>query len=161
MRGELLGGRLLLGQAVERASSPNQIRAVDSHHAPIREKFLQRLSRNRIRALVTIGRQQDHTVRYVKIRIARRQSLSVGLNDDGHWQFDNVQWSPVLIAHGSEPLQVFLQRRVVIILGILLDDCDHGVWVHKPRQIIHVSVRVVAHNSVGEPQDVGDASPRE
>src|SRR5262249_1329560 len=50
-------------------------------------------------------------------------------------------------------LQVFLQRFVVFILGIVFDYGDNGSWTDKPSQVVDVTVRVVASDATAEPED--------
>ena len=61
----------------------------------------------------------------------------------------------VLVGHAAEPLQVLPERQMVGVLGVVLHHGHHGVGIDEPGQVIDVTVRVIPHDSVAEPQNVG------
>jgi hypothetical protein len=73
-----------------------------------------------------------------------------------HRQGDHPQGPPVLIAHGPEPLQVLLERFVVLVRRIGLHHSDDGRRIHEAGQIVDVTVGVVAGDPVAQPEDVAD-----
>src|ERR1035437_1753358 len=76
LRGGSPSRRLLLRHAVQRAQAPDQLRAVDAHHFPIRELSGEDGQRRAIVWVVEGGRQHQ-SVGDVKVGVAGRQLPSV------------------------------------------------------------------------------------
>jgi hypothetical protein len=73
-----------------------------------------------------------------------------------HRQGHHPKRPAVLVAHAAEPLQVLLERLVVFVSRVLLDDGDHRLGVHEPGEVVHVAVGVVARDPVAQPEDMAD-----
>ena len=57
----------------------------------------------------------------------------------------------------AEPLQVRLERLVVFVPGIFLDDGHDGRRIDEAGQVVHVAVGIVPRDPIAQPEDVGDA----
>src|SRR5439155_25451633 len=96
-------------------------------------------------------------VRDVEVRVARGQALAVEIQRRGHGQRDNLDPRAILEPHALESFPVFLEWPVVRIARIILSSEDHGPRPDEPADIIYVAVRVVARDSLPQPQHVGHA----
>ena len=79
--------------------------------------------------------------------------------DDGgrHRERFDFERAAVLIAHRAEAREVVLKDFVIHVGGIVLDDGDDRVGRDEAREVVDVSVGVVAGDAVAEPQHVGHA----
>ena len=69
----------------------------------------------------------------------------------------SVQRFAPLEPHGVEPVEVGAERFVVRVVRIFFNDGDHRIVSNETGDIIHVAVRVVAINSIAQPEDLFDA----
>src|SRR5215831_20028603 len=82
--------RLLLCHAVQGAETPDQLRAVDAHDLAIAEELRERSQRDAIVRVVE-GRHQDEAVRYIEVRVARRDACAVEYQGTRHRQPYDLQ----------------------------------------------------------------------
>ena len=79
----LLGRRLLLGHAVDRPESPDQISTVNSNHFAVGKDVGQNVERNTIIWIVE-DRHQHNSISDIEICIAGREPASFEVNRRGH-----------------------------------------------------------------------------
>ncbi len=103
---------------------------------------------------VVEGRDEHETVCDIEVGVAGRETLSLEIHRPGHGQLDDTQGLPVLVAGRLKAPEVVLERLVVWVVGARLDGRDDGLRVDKPREVVDVSVRVVAGDSAPQPDDV-------
>lgn len=104
-----------------------------------------------------INRNEDNPIADIKIGIRGRKTLTFEDHWAGHGHGDNLQGTPVLILHGSEPLQVILKGLVILIGRVLLHNRYDGCGIHESREVIHMTIRIITNNAIAQPEDVGDA----
>src|SRR5713101_2272544 len=148
------GRRLLLGYAVERSQAKHEIAAGNADDFTVGKQASQRVQG---RAVVRIvERRHDHEfIDDIKIRIARRKPLPFEINGRGHRQAFDAQWLPSLILHRLKEREIFLEWGVVGVVRIVFHYSDDGGRVHEAREIVDVAMRIVAGDSVLQPEDVG------
>ncbi len=119
----LQGCRLLLGHAMQRAESPDQIDAVDADDLAIGKQLGQNVQRHAVVGIMKC-RHQHQPIGDIEIRIAGGQALAA--KDDGarQRQFDDRELLSVQRARGLEAREILGQRLVVRIVRIRLDGGD-------------------------------------
>ncbi len=69
--------------------------------------------------------------------------------------FVPVRLAPIFISR--KPREIFLERLEVFVVAIFFDDGDDLSLRNKTREIVDVSVGIVAGDSVAEPKNLSDA----
>jgi len=152
-----LCGGLLLGEAVEGAEAPDEVGAIDADDASVGEEVLQGVERGFVGGWIAIGWQENDVIGDIEIGVAGRETLAAVFDDARHGQLDDAEGSAVLIAHGFQAHEVFLEGRVVDVVGIVLESSHDGGWVHETGEVVDVTIGIIAGDAVAEPEDVGDA----
>ena len=108
----------LLRDAVKRAEPPDQLRGINSNHAPVLEHELEDLNRFLI-ITVPVSRHEHLFVRDVKIRVTGGQPLSIVFDQSTGWQLNNTQRLAVLVAQREvrQPRARRPQRALGIVGG--------------------------------------------
>ena len=146
--------RLLLSQAVERSESPNQLPAINSDDAASWKTFAQ----GRQRCFVSrVGEcwYEHASIRDVKVRVTCRQPQTFALHLFRHRQSNDLK---VVLpdSHLAQARKVFLERLVIFVVAIFFHNSNNCLFGDKPREIVDMSVGVVASNAVTKPQDIAD-----
>ncbi len=140
---------LLHRHAVQRTEAEHQISTVNADDFARGKQLCERVERDAVVRIVERGNQHQ-AVGDVEIRVAGRQPLAVEVDRRGHGERDHAQ------AGALQQLQIFPQRFVVRF-DDLVDDGHHGFLIHEARQIVDVTVRVVARDALLQPD--GPANP--
>src|SRR5438094_935455 len=108
--------------------------------------------------VVWIGKSWNENagIRDIKVRVARRQALTFAHNLFRHRQSDNFDLA-LLEFHLAQAPKIFLERLVIFIFTILFDDRDDGMLRNETREIVDMTVSVVASDAVAEPENFPDA----
>ena len=117
----LLGGRLLLGNAVERAESEDQIAARNSGDFAIWKQARECIQRHAIVRIIESGHEHD-LVGYVEIRVACGKALTIEMDGRRHWERFHAQRPAVLIFHGLEQGEILLKGGIVGILWVVFQN---------------------------------------
>src|SRR3989304_3823528 len=70
---------------------------------------------------------------------------------------NNLDQGAVLEPQSLKALPVFLKSSVVCVARILFLNKDDGCGIHKTAKVIDVAMRVIARDTVTEPEDVRNA----
>src|SRR3954464_15599379 len=73
-----------------------------------------------------------------------------------HWECDDVQFASSDF-HPAQAVEIFLKRLVVFRCAILFNDSYNRSLGYKPREIIDVTVGVIAGDAIAEPENLADA----
>src|SRR5258706_2911292 len=101
-----LSPRLLLGHAMDRAQSPDQIAAMDAHYLAVGEDVCKNAECHAIVGVVEC-RDKHNSIGYIKVRIAGGQTLSAKRDGTRHGQLDHAQSAAVLVGRIAKPRQIF------------------------------------------------------
>lgn len=152
----LIRGGLLLGHAMNRAEPPHQIGTGDTHHLAHGEEILQCCQCSLVvRAM--IGGHQHCVIGDIKVGIAGWETIPLVLNGGWHTQGHDAKWTPMLIRHFPQPFQVVLERTIVDLGGVFFDRTDDGRRIDEAGDVVNVTIGVVSHNPVTQPENVRDA----
>ena len=120
-------------------------------------KVSENIERDAIVGIVE-GRHQHQSIGDVKIGVAGGQPLSAKDNGAGKRQFDDLQLASLKISGGAQAAQVFLQRFVVGVAHVGLDNGEDGIGGDEAGDVIHVAVGVVA--LMPQPSQITFSTPR-
>src|ERR1035437_4572572 len=129
---------------------------MNSHHPPIREDITERPQGNDIAGVVECWNQHCG-VGDLEVRITRGQALAIEVDGGRHRQGHNLDLRSVFQAHVLQALPIFLEWSVIRVVHISFPAENDGARIYKPAQVINVPVRVVAGNSLAEPENIGYA----
>jgi len=141
---------MLLGETMHRAQSPHQFGRRNANHAAAGEQTREAGGRDRIRGTIK-GRHDDGAVSNIEVGVRCGQAGAVVHQSRWHRQGFDLQRRAPLVAHGTEPREVVLEHPVVHVCGIFLDHGDDRIARDKARQVIYMTIGVIARNSIAEP----------
>ena len=147
----LLG--LLLTEAVETAESPDDVGAVDADDLAVGKTLFEDISGTSV-VDALVGWEDDFAVGDVEVGVGGWQTLVFVNHHIRHGQFNNGGLFAICQATLFQKLEVLLQGFVVLVPFVFLNGGDDGVGVDKSRKVVNMSVGVVAHNAVAQPDDV-------
>ena len=146
-------GWLLLCHAVHRAQAPDEISRIDGDDLPRREEFGESIEGDAIVCAIENWGEYD-SVGNVEIRIARWQTAAFEHHRLGHGKFDYRQLAcrpgRGLIAASAGSLE----GRMIQIFAVRLDHGDDRVLGDETRQVVYVSMGVVAEDAASQPDGV-------
>src|SRR5262245_10968902 len=148
-----LARRFLLRNAVEGAETPNQFSAVDADNAAAGKLALKDFNGFGV-ARVPICRDGDQSIGDVKVRVAGGKTAALVFQATGHRQFNDAERPALRVACGAEQFEILPERGVVRVVRIGLDDGHKGRRTHEAREVIDVSVGVVAFDAVAKPENL-------
>ena len=125
-------------------------------HRPVAEQLGEQPKRSAVVRIVERGRE-NRAVGDVEIGVTRRKPLAVEVERRGQRQGDDLDLRAVFEPHPFEPLAILLQRSVIDVAGIGLVAEHHGARVDEAAQVVDMPVRVVAGDTLAQPQHVRDA----
>ncbi len=142
----------------------HQVGARNSNNPSGRKKFLKH-SKCLLVVRMVVGRDKDNGIGNIEISITSRQSLARlldGLFDglfDGirHGQRKDVERLTCLIRHMLQPFEIILEWLIIYISWVVFDGTDDCGGIHEPGDVVYMPVRVVAHDTVSQPSDMGNA----
>ena len=141
------------------AEPPDKVAGVHANNLVPRHEFRQDIQCDSIVPIVE-SRHQHHAVGNVEVRVAGRQAFA-GHDDPTRIRERDYPKGPDLrIARGQlEPAQVVDRLQVIVVARVVLDGYDDRVRRDEPRDVVHVTVRVIARTAVAEPDGPADAQP--
>src|SRR5215472_6062584 len=148
------GSRMLLGETMHRAQSPNQFGRRNSYHAAAGKQPREGRGCDRIRRTVK-GRHDDCAVRNIEVGVRCGQAGAAIYQRRWHGQGFDLKCCAPLVAHGTQAREVVLENPVVHVSGIFLEHGDDRIGSDKARQIVYMTIGIVARDSVAKPQDIG------
>src|SRR5262249_27981771 len=129
---------------------------MNSNHRTICDQLRNDAERNSIIWIIK-RRHQHRRVCDVKVRITRRQALSMEYQRLGHWDRDRIYFGSIFQPHRFKTIEVFLKHGVVGIGRIFLFADHNGRRINKAAQIVNVTMGVVTFYPSVEPQNVCDS----
>src|SRR5262249_10025871 len=139
--------RLLLRDTVNRSEPPDQISAGNPNHLTARKQGLQG-GECPLVVRAGVGGDEHDTVGNVEVGVTGRKPIPFVFHRAGHRQRDHTQGPTVLVGQVLQPHEVVAQERVVHISRIVFHRAYHRRRIDKTRQVVHVAIRVVAHDAV-------------
>ncbi len=129
---------------------------MDTDHVPVRKHISNHVKRLTVVGIIE-GGNQHQPIRDVEIGIACRQPLPLKHNRSRHRQLDDVVGMPIWSACVVQPLQIFLQRQMVLVLRIRLRNSDDRQRTNKTRDVVDVAMGIVSRDAAVHPQHLVDA----
>ena len=145
-----------MGHAMQCAEAEDQIAAGDADDFAAGEQACERVESYAIVRVVECW-DDDEFVGDIKIGVAGGQALIIEINRRGHGERFDAKRAAVQVFHGLQKRVVFLQRDVIGVVRVLLDDGDDGVRTDEAGEIVDMAVRVVAGDSIFQPENLRDA----
>ena len=110
---------------------------------------------------VVEGGDEDEVVGDVEVGVAGREALALEDYGRGHGEFDDVEGLALTfasaVASGAEAIEVFGEGKVVLVVGVLFDGGEDGVFADEAGDVVDVAVGVVAGAAFVEPDGLVDA----
>src|SRR6266404_611581 len=147
---------LLLRQAMQRAEAEDKVAAGNANDFAAGKERGESVEGHAIVGVVERG-DDDKFVGDIKIGVAGRKALIIEINWGGHGKSFNAERAAVQVFHGLQQLVDFLQGDVIGVMGILFDDGDDGGGADEAGEIVDMAVRVVAGDSIFQPENLGDS----
>ena len=149
-----------MGNAVNGPCTIDDVRTVNPHDRPVREKFGKDSTRLFVVGVIKSGNQHD-AVRDKEISVARRQSLLFAPHGvtkrRRHRNFDDPQWLSILIGVFLQHFVVLVQDRMVFVATVRLKCANDGGRIDKSSEVVDVPVGIVARKTAFQPDHVPDA----
>src|SRR5437660_12791044 len=148
--------RLLLGHAMHGAEAPDQVAGVDGNDFAGREELGQNVQRDAIVRVIEYG-NENNAIRDVEVAVASGQAPA--FEDDGrrHEQLNDLEAFAVLIGRGLEPAEILCERVVVFVVPVGLDHRDDLAGRDETRDVVDVTVGIVACDTTSQPDYVANA----
>ena len=110
---------------------------------------------------VVEGGDEDEVVGDVEVGVAGGEALTLEDYGRGHGELDDVEGLALTfasaVAGGAEAVEVFGEGEVVLVVGVLFDGGEDGVFVDETGDVVDVAVGVVAGTAFVEPDGLVDA----
>src|SRR4029077_3204455 len=91
-----------------------------------------------------------------KVCVTRREPQPFAYDFLRHRKREDVEFAATDL-HLAQTREILLKRFVIFVVAILFNDSYDSSLGYKPREIINVTVSVVAGNAIAEPENVADA----
>jgi hypothetical protein len=72
-------------------------------------------------------------------------------NASRHRQLNDIHLTSILQTHFRQRLQIGLQRLVVLIVLVCLNDGNDSVVIDKSCQVVDMAIRIVADDPIAKP----------
>lgn len=138
---------------MEGAETPDDVGGVDADDFAVGEESLEDVG-GLVVGEATVGGEDDFAIGNVEVGIGGREALVVVEDDVGHGKLHDGGLLAVGETAAVEHLEVLLQGFVVLIPGVLFDDGDDGVGRDEAREVVDMTVGVIADNAFTEPDDI-------
>src|SRR3972149_4403792 len=148
--------RLLLGHAMNRPQADDDLVAAQTDYLPVRKKFAQYAQRLPIVGIVEHGCEHDF-VGDIKVRVACRQTRSVGIARARAGQLHDVQFVAILVRRALQPLIILLETAIPFLSRIRFEGAADRVRVDKSGDVVDMAIRVVTGDTLAQPNNTSDA----
>src|SRR6266487_3290490 len=139
---------------MERAEPPHQIHGVNSSYNAPRKCLGDSVERHAIVRIIK-SRYKNGAISYVEVRVARGQALAIHRHRAGK---RNRHYSERLcFRRRLEATEIVHRPRVILIRWIRFVRQNHSVTRAEPRDVVDVTVGVVANSALAQPYSIGDA----
>ncbi len=135
---------------------PDEIHRVDADDRAIGEELAEDAEGEPVFRVVE-GRDEDGRVADVEVRVGGREAPPVEEKRRGHRDKGDFDLRAILEPQALEPLAVLLEGGVVLVGAVLLAAENDGAGAGESRDVVHVSVRVVAGDAPVQPEDIAGA----
>jgi hypothetical protein len=141
---------------VDCAQSPDEVATIDRDDFAVAECVGQGVERVPVIRVVK-DRHQHAGVCDVEIGVAGGQALLAKNDRPRHGNFDDFQLKAILVSCSAQAAEIGCERFVVGIILVGLNNSDYRLRRDKARDVVNVTVGIVAGDAALQPNHVGDA----
>src|SRR5208283_2373678 len=125
---------------------------VYSNNLPFREEFSDDADGRPVMGVIK-DRNDYHSVRDIEVRVACRVPRVTDDNGSRHGEVYHREWFFLLVGCTIQDLKILSEGRVIFIGRIFFIGTDNGGWRNKPRDVIDVTIGIIACNALVEPDN--------